>query len=522
MKQHPHTNESNCLHKTALVVGSDAEFVEEVFFHLPGWEIARVSDNLAALALVESRHFDLILTGAETSGKADVELLSKIRRIRAHTRLIILTLESTPEDVIDAMREHAFSYFSMPCSPDALADMIHLATEGPCWDDGIEILSATPEWTRLIARCDRATAARLLQFFHEIVDLPEPEKDNVATAFHEMLVNAIEYGGRFDPNQWVEISYLRAQHLVMCRVKDPGEGFSLEELQHAATSNPPDDPIRHQTYRDAKGLRPGGFGVLLTRSLVDEVIYGEKGNDVLLLKYLDHASKPQARLAGAWLMLMLLILLSGNARSQTKLQSTMLAINGISGPAEIIQEAGRTFVDVGALAQIANGNVSFQQNRIVLTLPAAHEASDAVGDSSTQTSETGLSRDFMKAGIEALASLREWASPLAYAIQNGYQVSEDWVANYREPATHDLRLAEIAASTPADHSAMQLLNNEFNAVRGWSDRLVQERKTMNSAKYSLSPDALRQDPQSQKIIGCGHFLASMLAGGSFQDDPSCH
>jgi hypothetical protein len=36
-----------------------------------------------------------------------------------------------------------------------------------------------------------------------------------------------------------------------------------------------------------KSLRPGGFGVLLARHLVDELIYGEKGNEVLLLKYLD-------------------------------------------------------------------------------------------------------------------------------------------------------------------------------------------------------------------------------------------
>ena len=75
--------------------------------------------------------------------------------------------------------------------------------------------------------------------------------------------------------------------MILCRVKDPGEGFSLEEIRHAAVANPPDDPLRHQAYRDAQGLRPGGFGLLLTRSLVDELIYGEKGNEVLMVKYLN-------------------------------------------------------------------------------------------------------------------------------------------------------------------------------------------------------------------------------------------
>jgi DNA-binding NarL/FixJ family response regulator len=273
--------------KTALVVGPDPKIATEVSATLPDWNIERAANNLSALAMIQARPFDLVLTGENTSGKADVELLRKIRRIRPHLRLIILANESTPADVIASMREHAFSYFSTPFSPASFAEMIQLATEGQCWDDGVEVLSASPAWVRLAAPCDKRTADRLMQFFHEIVDLPECERDDVAAAFREMLLNAIEHGACFDPGQYVEISYIRGRHIVMCRVKDPGAGFTLEEIQHAAIANPPDDPLRHQMHRDAQGLRPGGFGLLLTRSLVDELIFGEKGNEVLLIKYLN-------------------------------------------------------------------------------------------------------------------------------------------------------------------------------------------------------------------------------------------
>ena len=131
----------------------------------------------------------------------------------------------------------------------------------------------------------------MLQFLHEISDLPEPERTDVAAAFREILLNSIEHGGHFDPDQYVEISYLRTRRMVMCRVKDPGEGFSLDEIRHASVANPPDDPIRHIAYRDAQGLRPGGFGVMMTQYLVDDLIYNEKGNEVLLVKYLDPARK---------------------------------------------------------------------------------------------------------------------------------------------------------------------------------------------------------------------------------------
>lgn len=39
-------------------------------------------------------------------------------------------------------------------------------------------------------------------------------------------------------------------------VKDPGEGFTLEEIKHAAIANPPDGPLRDQAQRDVQGLRP--------------------------------------------------------------------------------------------------------------------------------------------------------------------------------------------------------------------------------------------------------------------------
>jgi anti-sigma regulatory factor (Ser/Thr protein kinase)/ActR/RegA family two-component response regulator len=275
--------------QTALVVGGDAQIEAQLRGILePGtWAIQRATDNAAALLLCHNKGFGLILTSEKTSGREDVELLRKIRRIRPHTRLIILADESTPADVITAMRERAFSYFSTPFSADALAVMIHRAIEEPCWDDGIDVISATPEWIRINARCDLKTADRVLQFFDEIAELPDPERSAVGTAFREMLINAIEHGGGLDPSQQVEISYLRARHMVTCRISDPGEGFTLDEIPHAAIANPADDPLRHIEYRDARGMRPGGLGVLLAQRLVDELVYSEQGNEVLLVKYLD-------------------------------------------------------------------------------------------------------------------------------------------------------------------------------------------------------------------------------------------
>jgi anti-sigma regulatory factor (Ser/Thr protein kinase) len=268
------------------VVGSDTRIASAVVKVLPAWKIAPAANNQAVLEMLKTQPYDLILTGEETSGKEDVNLLRQIRTVRPHVRLIIITSESTPADVIAAMRERAFSYFSEPYSMEAFEQMLLLATTGPVWDEGIEILSATPQFIQLVARCDRKTADRLLQFIHEIADLPMKERDAVGLAFREMLMNAIEHGAHFNSTEHVAISYIRAKHMVLCRIKDPGDGFSLEEATHAAIMNPPSDPIRHEAIREQQGLRPGGFGILVAQNIIDELIYGENGNEVVLIKYL--------------------------------------------------------------------------------------------------------------------------------------------------------------------------------------------------------------------------------------------
>jgi anti-sigma regulatory factor (Ser/Thr protein kinase) len=130
-----------------------------------------------------------------------------------------------------------------------------------------------------------ATADRLVQFLRAGSTLPEGEKEDVIYAFHEILLNAMEHGAHFDPSHYVEVAFLRVRQVMICRVKDPGRGFSLEEIRHAAFNSPPGDLFSHIAVREEQGLRPGGFGVMLAKKLVDEVVYSEDGNDVLLVKY---------------------------------------------------------------------------------------------------------------------------------------------------------------------------------------------------------------------------------------------
>ena len=75
--------------------------------------------------------------------------------------------------------------------------------------------------------------------------------------------------------------------MLLYRIQDPGPGFNPQNLPHAAISNAPQEPFAHLDVREQQNIRPGGFGLLMTRAMVDELIYNEAHNEVVFVKYLE-------------------------------------------------------------------------------------------------------------------------------------------------------------------------------------------------------------------------------------------
>jgi CheY-like chemotaxis protein/anti-sigma regulatory factor (Ser/Thr protein kinase) len=282
--------------KTILIADDDplVHRMLGVTFEPHGWRLESVYDGVEAWRRVQDKTYDLILTDVNMPGMNGLELLQRIRRVRPEAKVMVMTADSTPAQVVTSIRSQAFSYFSKPFAPSAVVEMIARALDAPAWQDDIEVLSARPEWIALRVRCKIEIADRLLQFLRELkMDLPSEARENIAVAFREMLLNAIEHGGRSDPQKRVQVTYIRTSRAILYHIQDPGRGFSLTSLPHAAISHP-EDPFRHAAVRSEQGMRPGGFGILLAGKLVDELLYNEKGNEVLLLKYLPDGSSPAA------------------------------------------------------------------------------------------------------------------------------------------------------------------------------------------------------------------------------------
>jgi len=249
---------------------------------MPDREFHVAPAELGAIALPP---YDLILAGT-------MPALACARRIWPQAPAIVVAAAPAGEDVVAAIRERAYAYFSVPFTVSALAAIVDHALEPVTDEHGndendIEILSARPHWLGLRLRCRRETADRVVQFVRELVaDLGSPGQENIGTAIREILSNAIEHGGQLDPARKVSLICIRTTTTILCYVRDPGAGFRFEQLPHAAVSNPAEAPFEHAEVRQRLGMRPGGFGILLARNLLDELIYNEAGNEALLVKHL--------------------------------------------------------------------------------------------------------------------------------------------------------------------------------------------------------------------------------------------
>lgn len=206
-------------------------------------------------------------------------------------------------------------------------------------------------------------------------------------------------------------------------------------------------------------------------------------------------------------------------QSQSKYAQRTLEVNGHTGQAMVYEIDGHSFVDLESLARIANGSLSFRGDRIVLHLPAAGAATD---QSHEQPPASGMTKDFMKASLQVVATLKDWTNILANGIQRGVPGDGSRMIVFHDNAADQLRIATVDAANESDEDALRLLTNHFNQVSNWSNKLVAERKKMDTAKYSMNPNAIANDETYQKITSCSNFLGSMLPSGQFHDGRSCN
>lgn len=250
------------------------------------------------------RHFPyaVVVTDPETSIHENLALVDEIQHVRPRARVIVLAPSGTPEDLIAALRQRVFVCQVAPFKAREIARYVVSAIKADDSHVGIEVLSADREWITVRMHCDLLNAERLTAFFKQFqMTLPRRPPEEMMIAFEEILHNAIEHGAQNDPSKLMEVAAVQTARAFVFYISDPGKGFRPDAIPHAAISYPPDRLADHIEIREKSGMRPGGYGILLASGIVDELIYSEVGNEVLLIKHMGGQEERRPSFEESWI-----------------------------------------------------------------------------------------------------------------------------------------------------------------------------------------------------------------------------
>jgi two-component system response regulator AtoC len=113
-----------------LVVDDKVAVLDLLTSVLAGFDVTAVSDSArVALALMDRRSFDVVLTDVRMPHADGHEVLGTVKTVCPETEVIMLTGYATVPDAVAAMRRGAFDYLEKPFDPDDVVLAVARAVE---------------------------------------------------------------------------------------------------------------------------------------------------------------------------------------------------------------------------------------------------------------------------------------------------------------------------------------------------------------------------------------------------------
>jgi len=251
------------------------------------FEPVQLFSGAQVLAAVREHEPAVILLDLMLPDMDGFAVCDQLKRNR-ETNLIPIIMVTALNDAghrIAGVRVGANGYLAKPFTPAQLYETIEKAT---AWRQEHEQRGTQGEVNFDI----RSETTHLQQANDMLADLfahtplTERQIKDLRQAVMEMGGNAIEWGHDKNAELVLRITYRIDPQAITLVIQDQGPGFDPRNLPHAASE---EDPIGHLDIRLEKGVREGGFGIMLAKGLVDEFRYNERGNEVTLVKRFEGA-----------------------------------------------------------------------------------------------------------------------------------------------------------------------------------------------------------------------------------------
>ncbi len=271
--------------RKALVVEDEVVTSQILAEHLRRWgfEPTILNDGKPAVPWVRENGPDLILLDLMLPGMDGFTICENLKLDRETNRIpiVMITALSGHEDKVRGLTVGANRYLTKPFTATDLSRAIQDAF---AWRDELEKRGTDGE-VHFHLQSDTQYLEELnglLSSLFLFSGLTQSQVKQLTTAVRELGTNAIEWGHQKQADRIVDVTYRIDPEKITIVIRDNGPGFDPTNVPHAANA---DDPVAHMMVRETLGIREGGFGILMSRGLVDGLQYNEKGNEVRLVKY---------------------------------------------------------------------------------------------------------------------------------------------------------------------------------------------------------------------------------------------
>ena len=116
----------------SVLIVDDEETIREMLAELleiEGYRVATAEDGMAALDVLDGKHFDLVLTDLKMPRMGGISLLEQLGKHAPQTMAVIMTGFGTVETAIDAMKRGAYDYILKPFKLDEVMHVVARAIE---------------------------------------------------------------------------------------------------------------------------------------------------------------------------------------------------------------------------------------------------------------------------------------------------------------------------------------------------------------------------------------------------------
>jgi CheY-like chemotaxis protein len=279
----------------------DRAVVTQLLGRKAGHDIAEASDGADALAKMELKLPDLVVTDLRMPKMDGLELVRAVRQQHSSVPVVLITSQGSEEIATEALKQGAASYVPKRSLGKDLVDVVgHLlsVTAGQRthdqlmgkmsrieygvvldndWsmvdplvryiEDGISHMGLCDVTDRMRV-CVALTEALLNAIYHGNLDVSSNLRAGDGRAFRTLAAERRGQSPYRDRRVQVDVKLVRDEALFS--IRDEGNGFDVSTLPD------PTDPSNIE--------KASGRGILLMRMFMDRVVYNDAGNEVTMVK----------------------------------------------------------------------------------------------------------------------------------------------------------------------------------------------------------------------------------------------